>query len=108
VSPVNSLLPKSNVQVSPSAGRLKRTGRIAAMRNPTFLCVAIVVTAVISMLSDLGLQQVTWHFGDIADLLMILFIVRYLRSAESDEFRWLIRGMLAFLVMMMLIVHIPG
>jgi hypothetical protein len=80
----------------------------AAMRNPTFLCAAIVVTAVISMLSDLGLKELTWHFHDIADLLTILFVVRYLRSAEGGEFRWLIRGMLALLVMMMLIVHIPG
>src|SRR5215472_17032454 len=78
-----------------------------ALRNRTFLCAAIVVTAVIVILSD-G-QGVKWDLWDIFELLMLLFGIAYLRAAEPDEeFRVLVRGMLFALLGMMVVAHIFG
>ena len=63
---------------------------VAAMRNRTFLCAAIIVNAVAVMLTDL----------------IALFVAVYRRVAEYDEFRPLIQGFMFSLVVMTVIAHI--
>ena len=77
---------------------------IAALRNRIFLCAAIVFTSVAVMLSDsVGIKFDLW---DICEVLLVLFVAVYLRVAEYDEFRPLIRGLLGSLVFMTVIAHI--
>jgi hypothetical protein len=80
---------------------------VAALRNQSFLCGAIAVTAVIAMLSDLAAKQFTLHLLDSADLLMLLLAARCLHlTRPDDQLRPLIQGMLRFLVMMLLFVYV--
>jgi hypothetical protein len=72
---------------------------IAAVRNRTFLCAAIIVNAVAVMLADSA--GIKWDLWDVCEVLLVLFVVAYLSVAEPDqEFRGLIRGMLFGLVSM--------
>lgn len=80
----------------------------AAMRNPRFLCGAIVVTAVVAILSDATSPRVALHVWDAADLLMVLFAAMYLRVAEHDEFRTVIKGMLLCIVMLLVLMYTVG
>jgi hypothetical protein len=77
---------------------------IAAMRNRTFLCVAIIVNAVAVMRADS--ERIKFDLWDICELLLVLLVIAYLRVAEYDEFRLLIRGFLFSLVFMIVIAHI--
>jgi hypothetical protein len=77
---------------------------IAAMRNRTFLCAAIIVNAVLVMVGDF--EGIKFDFWDICEVLLVLFVIAYLRVAGHDEFRPLIRGMLFGLVGMTVIAHI--
>ena len=63
---------------------------IAAMRNRTFLCAAIIVNAVAVMLADSA--RIKFDLWDISEVLLVLFVMAYLRVAEPDEeFRVLTR-----------------
>jgi hypothetical protein len=78
---------------------------IAAMRNRTFLCAAIIVSAVAVMVADW--QRIKWELWDICEVLLVLFVIAYLRFAEPDgEFGGLIRGMLFGLVGMTVVAHV--
>jgi hypothetical protein len=81
---------------------------MAALRNTRFLCGAIVVTAVIAMLSDLSSPKFTLHLLDIADLLLILLTVRYLQLAEPSQTRDCIQGLLSGMVVMLVIMYAVG
>jgi len=78
----------------------------AAMRNTTFLCVAIVMNAVVVLLADMGSNQLTLDRWDICELLLVLLVMAYLRVAEHDEFRSLITGLLYGVVFMAVVAHI--
>jgi hypothetical protein len=80
----------------------------AAMRNTRFLCGAIVVTAVVAILSDTISQRITLQLWDAADLLMVLFVAMYLRAAEHDEFRTVIKGMLFGVMMLLVLMYAVG
>ena len=78
---------------------------IAAVRNRTFLCAAIIVNAVLVMVGDF--EGIKFDFWDICEVLLVLFVIAYLRVAEpGEEFRILIRGMLFGLVFMTVVGHI--
>ena len=77
----------------------------AAMRDPRVLCAAIAVTAVVALLSDLTSERITLRLWDAADLLMVLFVAMYLRVAEHDELRTGIKGMLACIVMLLVLMY---
>ena len=78
---------------------------IAAMRNRTFLCAAIIVNAVLVMVGDF--EGIKFDLWDICEVLLVLFVIAYLRVAEpGEEFRILIRGMLFGLVFMTVVGHI--
>ena len=81
----------------------------AALSNTTFLCGAIVVTAAVAMLSDLSevaSGRFILHPLDISDLLLLLFITRYLQCTEADyPARGLVKGMLFILEMMLSITY---
>ena len=77
---------------------------VAALRNRTFLCAALVVNAVAVMLADS--EGIKFDLWDICEVLLVLFVAVYLRVAEYDEFRPLIRGLLGSLVFMTVIAHI--
>jgi hypothetical protein len=77
---------------------------IAAMRNRTFLCVAIIVNAVAVMLA--ASEGIKFDLWDICELLMMLLVAVYLRVAEYDDFRPLIKGLLASMAFMTVIAHI--
>jgi hypothetical protein len=62
------------------------------------------VSAVVVMLTDM--EGVKFDLWDIFELLMMLFGIAYLRVAEYDEFRPLIKGLLFSLVVMTVIAHI--
>jgi len=80
---------------------------MAAMRNTRFLCAAIVVSVVIVILADMGLERIPlFHEWDIFELLIVLLGTAYLRVADHDEFRGLIKGLLYFLALMLPIMHI--
>jgi len=80
---------------------------VAALRNRTFLCAALVVNAVAVMLADS--EGIKFDLWDICELLMLLLCMAYLRVAEPDEeFRVLIRGLLFGLLGMTVIAHIFG
>jgi hypothetical protein len=80
---------------------------VAALRNRTFLCAALVVNAVAVMLADS--EGIKFDLWDICELLMLLLGMAYLRVAEPDEeFRVLIRGLLFGLLGMTVIAHIFG
>ena len=81
---------------------------MAALRNTRFLCGAIVVSAVIAMLSDLASPKFTLHLLDIADLSMILLTVRYLHLAEPSQARDCIQGLLSGMVVMLVIMYAVG
>ena len=78
---------------------------IAAMRNRTFLCIAIILNAVAVMLADAhGTRFDLW---DICEVLLLLLGIAYLRVAEPDEeFRGLMRGMLFGILGMTVVAHI--
>ena len=80
----------------------------AVMRNTWLLCGAIVVTAVVAILSDISSQRAKLHLWDAADLSMVLLVARYLRIVEHDEYRMVIKGMLAAIVMMLVTVYTIG
>jgi len=78
---------------------------VAALRNRTFLCAALVVNAVAVMLADS--EGIKFDLWDICELLMLLLGMAYLRVAEPDEeFRVLIRGMLFGLLGMTVVAHV--
>lgn len=84
----------------------------AALSNKSFLCGAIVVVAVVSMLWDL--QEVEegpfiLHPMDISHPLLVLLVARYLHRAEiDDQTRGLTKGLLAAVVMMLAIMYAFG
>lgn len=80
----------------------------AAMRNTRFLCGAIVVTAVVAILSDITSERIALHVWDAADLLMVLLVAIHLRVAEHDESRPVIKGMLFGIVMLLLVMYTVG
>jgi len=78
---------------------------VAAMRNRTFLCAAIIVNAVLVMVGDF--EAIKWDLWDVCEVLLVLFVIAYLRVAEPDEeFRVLIRGMLLAVVGLTVVGHI--
>jgi len=77
----------------------------AAVRDTRFLCPAIAVTAVVAILSDLTSERITLRLWDAADLLMVLFVAMYLRVSEPDELRTGIKGMLACIVMLLVLMY---
>jgi len=80
---------------------------VAALRNRTFLCAALIVNAVAVVLADS--EGIKFDLWDICELLMLLLGMAYLRVAEPDEeFRVLIRGLLFGLLGMTVIAHIFG
>ena len=79
----------------------------AAMRNRTFLCVVLIVTALVVILVDA--QGEHFDLWDICEVSMLLLGMAYLHVVEPDEeFRVLMRGMLFGLVGMTVIAHIFG
>ena len=82
---------------------------VAALRNRTFLCAAIVVSAVVVIMADMFSERLPLLEGwDAFELLMVLLVAMYLPVAEHDEFRELTRGFLYLLPFMMVIAHIFG
>jgi hypothetical protein len=78
---------------------------VAALRNRTFLCAALIVNAVAVVLADS--EGIKFDLWDICELLMLLLGMAYLRVAEPDEeFRVLIRGMLFGLLGMTVVAHV--
>ena len=77
---------------------------VAALRNRTFLCAAIIVNVVAVMIGDFkGIEFDLW---DICEVLLVLFVIAYLRVAEHDEFRPLITGLGGAFVVMTVVAHI--
>jgi len=83
---------------------------MAAFSNTSFLCGAIVVTAVVLMLGDLSEVvegPLILHPVDISHPLLALLVARYLQCAEgNDQARGLIKGMLFMFVMMMSVMYV--
>jgi hypothetical protein len=77
---------------------------VAALRNGTFLCAAIIVNAVAVMLADS--EGIEFDLWDISEVLLVLLGIAHLRVAEHDEFRPLIKGLLGAFVFMTVIAHI--
>jgi len=83
---------------------------IAAMRNRTFLCAAMVVNAVIMILADMSLERLPlWHLWDISEWLILLLGIAYLRVADDgDEFRELIKAFLFYFPFLLVVAHTFG
>jgi hypothetical protein len=81
---------------------------IAAMRNTSFLCAAMVVAAVIAIGTDIESDAIAWHLGDIADLMLVPLGAMYQRVAEDSEFRALIKGMLFGVGFLLVLMHTVG
>ena len=79
---------------------------IAAMRNRTFLCAAIIVNAVIVMLADS--EGIKWDLWDICEVLLVLLVMAYLHVAEHDEFRPLIKAFLFYFPFLLVVAHTFG
>ena len=80
---------------------------VAAMRNRTFLCTAIVVSAVVVLLADMAKERIPlFEVWDIFEYLIVLLGIAYLRVAKHDEFRGLIQGLLGAVTFMLVIGHI--
>lgn len=83
---------------------------MAALRNTTFLCGAIVVTAAVMMLGDLSelaAGPLILAPVDISHPLLILLVARYLHCVEGDaDSRGLIKGVLCALVLMFSIMYV--